>query len=386
MKIGQFSDSFLPIVDGVGRVVYSYCDTLSRRGHQCYAVVPLTDMGYRGDYPFEVLDFYSRAVPTMSHYRAGLPLIDSHYHARLEMTDFDIVHLHSPFIAGMEAVHYAKKHKIPLVGTFHSKFYDDFLQITGQEFLAEIGVKGVIGVFNNCDEVWAVSDSSAATLRSYGYKKEIYVIQNGMNKRLIRADAIELAKAKYELNDQPILLYVGQMNWKKNIGRILEACALLHQDGVKFQLLLAGQGPHSSEIKTRIKELGLQDNAKALGHITDVDLLDGLYASAALFVFPSIYDNAPMVVREAANAGTPSIVVRGSNAAEVITDQVNGLLCQDDSQDLFRIIKKVLNDHVLLQNLGKRAQETIPVAWDDVIDEVINRYQNLVDRYKNDHQ
>ncbi|MPN25467.1 D-inositol-3-phosphate glycosyltransferase [bioreactor metagenome] len=207
-----------------------------------------------------------------------------------------------------------------------------------------------------------------------------------MNKRLIRADAIELAKAKYELNDQPILLYVGQMNWKKNIGRILEACALLHQDGVKFQLLLAGQGPHSSEIKTRIKELGLQDNAKALGHITDVDLLDGLYASAALFVFPSIYDNAPMVVREAANAGTPSIVVRGSNAAEVITDQVNGLLCQDDSQDLFRIIKKVLNDHVLLQNLGKRAQETIPVAWDDVIDEVINRYQNLVDRYKNDHQ
>ena len=48
MKIGEFSDSFLPVVDGVGRVAYSYCDHIARKGHECSAIVPLTKMGYRG--------------------------------------------------------------------------------------------------------------------------------------------------------------------------------------------------------------------------------------------------------------------------------------------------------------------------------------------------
>ena len=382
MKIGQFSDSFLPIVDGVGRVVYSYCDTIGRKGHECYAVVPLTNMGYRGDLPFEVIDFYSTPIPTMPHYRAGFPLIDPHYHARLQMTNLDIVHLHSPFIAGMQAVHYVKKHHVPLVGTFHSKFYDDFLQITGQEFLADIGVKGVLNTFDNCDEVWAVSETSAETLKCYGYEKEIFVLPNGMNKRIIDDNMIAKVKQQFNLNDNPILLFVGQMNWKKNIERILEACALLHQDNIPFQLLLAGQGPHETEIKNRIKQLNIIDETKLVGHITDMEILDGLYSSASIFVFPSIYDNAPMVVREAANAKTPSIVVANSNAADVIEDHVNGLYCQDNSQDLYRVIKEGLTDKVMLENLGIKAQETIPIAWDGIIDQVLIRYQNLIDRYQ----
>ena len=45
MKIGQFSDSFIPVVDGVGRVAYNYCDTIARMGHECSAMGPLTKMG-----------------------------------------------------------------------------------------------------------------------------------------------------------------------------------------------------------------------------------------------------------------------------------------------------------------------------------------------------
>ncbi len=55
MKIGQFSDSFLPIVDGVGRVVYNYCDSLGKKGHELSAIVPMEDMGYRGRFPFEIM-------------------------------------------------------------------------------------------------------------------------------------------------------------------------------------------------------------------------------------------------------------------------------------------------------------------------------------------
>ena len=61
MKIGQFSDSFLPIVDGVGRVVYNYATALSRCGEECYVIAPMADTGYRGGYPFELVDFISRS-------------------------------------------------------------------------------------------------------------------------------------------------------------------------------------------------------------------------------------------------------------------------------------------------------------------------------------
>ncbi|MEA5017727.1 MAG: glycosyltransferase [Erysipelotrichaceae bacterium] len=381
MKIGQFSDSFLPIVDGVGRVVYNYCDTISNKGHQCYAIVPLADMGYRGQYKFEILDFYSRPLPKMPHYRAGIPRIDPHYHARLEMTNFDIVHLHSPFIAGMEAIHYAKKHKIPLVGTFHSKFYDDFLQLTKQEFLADIGVKGVLNVFDACTEVWAVSETSANTLKEYGYQKPIHVMPNGMNKKAIPESCIINAKKKFNIDQRPILLYVGQINWKKNILRTLEAMKLLKQTGQNCQLLLVGQGPHEKEVKAKIKAFDIEDRVKMLGHILDSDLLDGLFASASLFVFPSLYDNAPMVVREAANAKTPTIVVANSNAAEVINPNQNGLYCQDDANDLAAVISKALNDPLKLKLMGENAQATILIAWDQIIDDVLARYEYLIKRF-----
>lgn len=383
MKIGQFSDSFIPVVDGVGRVVYYYCDTLAKKGHECSAIVPLTDMGYRGKYPFEIIDYYCAEVPSAPQYKGGVPLLDIHYHQQIAQKKFDIVHIHTPFIAGFEGIRYAKKHNIPIVGTFHSKYYDDFYQLTDSKLLATIGTDVVVDFYNECDEVWAVSENSADTLRSYGYKKDnIHVMENGMEIRNIDKSYELIVKEKFNLNDDPILLFVGQMNFKKNIQKILEAASLLFKDQIKFQLVLAGQGPHEKEIKQEIEKLGISDVTKCVGHISDTRLLDGLYSLSSIFVFPSIYDNAPMVVREAANAYTPSIVVDGSSAGEVITDGFNGLKCKDDSCDLYNVIKENINNKEKLETLGKNARDTIIVSWDKIIDEVLNRYQNLIDKKK----
>ena len=380
MKIGQFSDSFLPIIDGVGRVVYNYCETIALKGHECTAIVPLDKFGYRGKYPFEIIDYYAKKIPIMSSYDAGLPNFDIHYHARMEMTDFDIVHVHTPFIAGNEGINYARKHHIPLVGTFHSKYYDDFLQFTGSKMIAEIGTDVVVNFYEHCDEVWAVSQSSAETLNSYGYKKEVKVIPNGMKINELDKAWIEKARNTFNINNSnPCLLFVGQMNWKKNIERILQAAALLKKNGIEFNLILAGKGPHEEEIKDKIKQLDIEDNCYVVGHILDETLLFGLYQLADLFVFPSLYDNAPMVVREAANAATPSIVVEGSSSAEIINDGINGFLCKDDPDSLYEVIRKCFENMDLTAKIGLQAKESIPVAWDKIIDMVIDRYQNLID-------
>lgn len=384
MKIGEFSDSFLPVVDGVGRVVYSYCDHIARTGNQCTAVVPLTKMGYRGRFPFEVIDYYCAPLPHQPQYNVGAPIIDEHYRKHLNMTDFDIVHVHTPFIAGMEGVRYARKHNIPIVGTFHSKYYDDFLQISHSRIIAGISTDVLVtDFFNKCDEVWALTDSSASTLQSYGCKKPIFLIPNGMDVRTVLPSQKEDAISAFHLrNDVLTLLYVGQLNWKKNIRLILEACSLLKQEGIDFQLVLAGQGPHREEIEALTAQLGIKNNTVFAGHIHDVRLLDGLYLAADLFVFPSVYDTFSMVVREAANAGTPSIVVRDSGPSECIQDRINGLLCQEDADDLYQTIREAAQDRAFLRKLGEAAKETIPIEWSVIIEKVLRRYQFLIDYHK----
>ena len=80
--------------------------------------------------------------------------------------------------------------------------------------------------------------------------------------------------------------------------------------GTNFRLLLAGQGIDMNGIDRKIHELNIQDRSQMLGHISDTTLLDALYARASIFAFPSLYDAAPMVVREAAVMGTPSVMVK----------------------------------------------------------------------------
>ena len=100
MRIGQFSDTFFPIVDGVGRVVYNYATTIAQKGHECYVVAPMTDTGYLGGFPFELIEFVSHNVPTQRQYQTGIPLLDPHYNLRIQKVPLDIIHAHSPFIAG----------------------------------------------------------------------------------------------------------------------------------------------------------------------------------------------------------------------------------------------------------------------------------------------
>ena len=378
LRIGQFTDTFLPIVDGVGRVALAYADTLCNMGHQVTVVAPMYDTGFRGGYPFELVDFSAKNLPGMPQYKLGEAPWDPHYRRRMKMIPLDIVHSHSPFTAGSEALRIAALRKLPLVGTFHSKYYDDFLKVTKSETLAKAATRFVVDYYERCDEVWAVGSNTADVLRSYGYEGDVQVMPNGVLLRSANPAAVEEVNRRWGLRKDPMLLFVGQMNWKKNILTVLEACAILHRQGRKYHLILAGQGPDMKEIEHKISELGLRECTHLAGHITDMNLLDGLYSRASVFAFPSLYDAAPMVVREAAVMGTPSVMVRGSTAAEVIRDGVNGYLCKDDAADLARVIDRAIGDPEALARVGEQARETIPVPWEKILIRVVERYERLI--------
>ncbi len=385
MRVGQFTDSFYPIVDGVGRVVYNYARTLPAMGDECYVVAPMTDTGYRGGYPFELIDYTGMPLPGSPQYKAGLAVLDRHYYERIEQVALDIAHAHTPFFSGLEALRLAAKHDVPLVGTFHSKYYDDFYKATRAELLANIGVRFVVEFYERCDEVWAVSQSSARDLRDYGFKGDIVVMENGAELRPVNPEDRLAAAARYGIDlGHPVLLYVGQLNWKKNILLILEGASLLKAQGRRFCVVLAGQGPDEESIRRKAAELGLGDSVIFTGHVRDTALLDGLYQCASLFVFPSIYDTFSLVVREAAVMSTPSVLSRGSAAAEPVRDGVNGLLCKPTAEDFAAVVGANMEDAQKLAALGNAARETIPIGWDQVMQKVRGRYRALIERCRSD--
>ena len=378
LRIGQFTDTFLPIVDGVGRVVQAYSETLCKMGHQVTVVAPMYDTGFQGGFPYQLVEYVANSVPGLKQYKVGEAVLDAHYRQRIRMIELDVIHAHSPFTAGSEALRLAAVRKLPLVATFHSKYYDDFLKATRSESIAKMGVKLVVSFYNRCDEVWAVGKNTADVLREYGYEGEIQVMPNGATMRTVNPRDVEQVNRRWNLGETPLILFVGQMDWKKNILTVLEACAEMKKAGVSYRLLLAGQGMDMTAIRQKIHDLNIQDRAEQLGHITDASLLDALYARASIFAFPSLYDAAPMVVREAAVMGTPSVMVKGSTAAEIIRHGENGLLCENDPKDLARVMTEALRNPVALQAIGERARDTIPVPWAKVMETAVLRYERLV--------
>ncbi len=378
LSIGLFSETFLPVMDGVGRTVHAYARHLSHMGHQVTVAAPMGDTGYRGGYPFQLVDWKSFPVPFAGQYNMGIGALDLNFQSRMNAIGLDIVHAHTPFSAGSAARRAARRLKVPLVYTFHSKYYDDFLKATKSQAIAGAAVRHVVRFMARCDEVWAVSEPAAKLARDYGFKGPVRVMPNGVDIRAADPRAAQLAIGRFGLDGKPYLLYAGQLDWKKNLLLILRAAALLMDRGTQFKLVFAGRGNDRDAIARKAQELGLSDTLVFAGHLTDVVILDGLYQGASLFVFPSLYDTAGLVVREAAVMGTPSVLIGGSDAADGITDKFNGYLCADDPQNLCRVLDEALSKPEELERAGRQARETLTLAWGDVMADVVKQYERII--------
>ena len=152
-----------------------------------------------------------------------------------------------------------------------------------------------------------------------------------------------------------------------------------------LKLDMVGTGYAVREIRNKISTLGLQDRVTLLGNIHDRERLKKIDAAADLFLFPSLYDNAPLVVREAAALHTPALMLQESTAAEVINPGVNGFLTPNDVKAYADQISYLMEHPEILVRVGNKASKTISRSWENVIEEVLLRYRDIQESYKLKH-
>lgn len=383
IKIGEFVDSYYPVVDGVITVVDNYARRMNSNGNKC-TVFTSKDKGYKNiSLPYDVVRCDSLAFKE-NIYGVPLPFLDYKFYKELKQTDLDIVHVHSPAPVGWMGMSYAKEKQVPTIVSFHSKFYDHILQVVKTDFLTKIPMKVILETYEKADFVWAVSQASGEVLREYGYKGSYDVVDNGCEMQeyfFTQEEKNALDETLGIGQDVPVFLFVGQIINHKNIKFSLDALKLAKDKGFKFKFILAGTGYNFDEIKEHSEKIGLKDDVKFLGAIHDREELSKMYSRADIFLFPSSYDNAPLVVMEAASCQTPSIVMKGSTTAEKIQDGVNGFVTSDSLTEYAGKIVESVKDIHKLKTIAKNAKDTVGQSFDKVAEDVLNRYKECIKLY-----
>ena len=386
---GIFNDNFPPILDGVALTAQNYAYWLHKKGYDVRVVTPYAPGAGEviESAPYPINRYVSVPIPFRHPYRYGLPYADAAFWRNWRKMRFELVHAHCPFTSGSLAYRAARKQNIPLVATFHSKYRQDFEHNVPNKKIVDWMVKQIVGFFEKADEVWIPQAAVEPTLREYGYRGPVTVVENGNDfstpVELIDPMRDEMRNELGLFPNELMLLFVGQHIWEKNIGFILDALALLKDR--PYHLFMVGTGYAVREIRHRITALGLQDKVTMLGNIQDRQRLKRIDAAADLFLFPSLYDNAPLVVREAAAMHTPALLLDGATAAEVILPDENGFLSPNDVNAYAERIAWLMEHPDVLKRVGDRAANTIARSWENVIDEVVLRYRDIQESYKLKH-
>ena len=378
--IGIFNDSFPPIMDGVSLTTQNYAYWLHQK-HQSVCVITPKSPDYSDNEPYPVYRYASIPIIGRRPYRLGIPEIDFQFNTEINQISFGLVHAHCPFSSGNIALSIARKQKIPLVATFHSKFRDDFEHSVRNKFIARQMTNDVIRFFEKADEVWIPQASVEETIREYGFKGKVEVVDNGNDfatnkpiEPIIKAARKELDIAEKE----QVFLFVGQHIWEKNTRLIVETLALVKD--LPFKMFFIGIGYAADDLKQLVDEMGLSDKVTFVGMITDREKLKQYYAAADLFLFPSIYDNAPLVIREAGAMHTPSILIKGSSSAENIIDNFNGFLIENSTESFASKLRELFDSPDRVHQAGANAAKSIARSWESVTDEVLDRYKKLMAR------
>lgn len=228
------------------------------------------------------------------------------------------------------------------------------------------------------DAIVAVSECTKKdAIRIYGTPEEkITVIYNGVDARFhpVRdAETLRRVRAAYRL-PEAYILYVGTIEPRKNLARLLDAYHALRQAGYPHKLAIVGaKGWLYQPVFDRIAALGLQDEVIFPGYIADEDL-PAVYSGAALFAFPSLYEGFGIPPLEAMACGVPTLVSDTSSLPEVVGDAALQV-SPTDTGAIKAGMERILSDAALARQLAGRGPERARMfTWDKAARQLVDLY------------
>ncbi|MFH1781385.1 MAG: glycosyltransferase [Patescibacteria group bacterium] len=365
MKILIAHDTFYPNVDGASYFTQRLAKGLVKRGHEVLVIAP----GQKFKSHYGNLDdlkvYWVFSIPVMvANYRFSLPYLhETTIEKAVAEFDPEVVHLQGHFPINSGVLKAAKKLGKPTVGTNH--FMPDNL---AHYFLAEkylrrpfekIAWSGFRKTFSQLDAVTTPTQTAADLLAKIGFDKEVQPVSCGidLNKFAIEKSTAGV-KEKYNIKDKFTALYVGRLDKDKSIDVIIRALPKVLEKN-DMQLIIAGKGKESENLKKLAKKLRVSENVVFPGFVSD-DELPNFYNIADCAISPGNFELQSISTMEAMATGLPIIAVRAVALPELVHEGENGFLFEPGhSEEVADYLLRLIEDEDLRKNMGQRSLEII---------------------------
>ena len=319
MKIGLFTDSYPPYINGVSTSVYNLREALKKLGHTVY-IVTVNDSIIKHEYdekekilripgiPIGIYDYRLSEIYPISTVKM------------IKNWNLDVIHSHTEFGIGIFARILSKKFKIPLVHTYHTLYEDYTHYITHNHFdkLSKKIVKDLTKVYcvKTAKETIVPTDKIYKLFKEkYMITKNISVIPSGIDierffEENVEKDKVDKIKRKYGITKEDFtIIFVGRLAPEKNIEFLLKAQQKLVEEKVNnIKLLIVGDGPDKENYINISRKLNIFDKVIFTGKIEQEEI-QYYYQCADVFVTASNSETQGLTVIEAMAAGVVPICI-----------------------------------------------------------------------------
>ena len=354
LKIGFFTDGYLPQLDGVGENVSSLATALRRAGQQVYVIAP-KHPGFKDKDP-NVFRLRSVRVYKKPEWRMALPIPEKDFRQAAKIP-FDIVHGHAGGPVSFLGFEIARRRNIPYVFTYHTLWnrYTHYI-LKGTVLTPKMTEIATKIYCNLCTLIIAPTKRVKAELRSYGVTKPVYVIAGRLDLDRFRGVEKGYLRKKLQLGKEvSIILYVGRLGKEKSVDLIIKSFSLVNKVQKNTALVIVGDGPEREKLEKLTKKERIDKKTLFTGFINR-DQIPLVYKDADIFVFASQTETQGLVVPEALASGLPCVVVNDPAFKDVVIEGRNGLLASDKPKDFAGKTLKLLENPTLRRKLSTNAQ------------------------------
>jgi len=365
MKILYISDVYFPRINGVSTSIKTFITQMQSLGHVVHLIAPEYDVATDDE-------AWIRRIPARSIYFDPEDKLMKYGEAmkllpELAQEKYDLIHVHTPFVAHYLGLKLAAALNIPCIETYHT-FFEDYLHHY-LPWVPKPMARGLARMIskrqcNAMDAIVAPSNPMLDVLRGYGVNVAADVIPTGLQESSFKEADGKAFRLKYDIAlDRPMLLYVGRVAFEKNIDFLLWMVKLLSDERPDILLVVTGEGPAEASLHKLTKTLGIEKNVKFIGYLDRNAELNACYESADVFVFASKSETQGLVLLEAMAQGTPVVAIAELGTASILIEGKGALISKEDTLEFAEKVHQLLIYPEQRFELGRSAKAYALDKW-----------------------
>lgn len=366
MRIGIFSDTYPPFVNGVSTSIIVLKKYLEKLGHQVYVVTVNNEkFNYKIEENGKVIKVPGIAVGIYDYRLTSIyPL---KIIKKIKSWNLDVIHSQTEFGIGTFARIISKQLNIPIVHTYHT-MYEDYIDAVTKGHFQNTG-KTLVEYFTDfyCDKT--ITELIVPTKKTYDlfkekykYDRNVHIIPNGIDLEKYykeNCDKTKIKLIKKELGILPedfVILYVGRLGQEKNVFLQFNAMAKLAKKYPNCKMVYVGDGPEFNKLKEKTKKEHLENNVLFTGKVPLTDVAN-YYQIANIFTTASRFETQGLTVVEALAGSIPVLCVRDDSFTPIVVPGLNGDLF-DDEKGFIKYVEKYLKNPEILEKYVKQAKNS----------------------------